>query len=102
MSNALQITKEMLLKKITPLEGFKLIQDWIKSQKDPKESSRAYSTLRLARCLLSIENQQMSDTWRDAAGHLRQIILMYHVGFLLHEDFLKHFSSIKKGIWFYH
>ncbi|MGE7588534.1 protein DpdF [Peribacillus sp. NPDC101480] len=100
MRNALQITEEMLLKKITPIEGFKLIQEWIKSQKDPKETSRAYSILRLARCLFKIENQHITDTWRDAAGHLRQIILMYHVGFLLHEDFLKQFFKLRKEFGF--
>ncbi|WP_312474711.1 protein DpdF [Neobacillus sp.] len=100
MKNAFQITSEMLLKKITPLEGYNSILELLKNKMDPKETSRTFSNLRLSRCLLSFENKDLLGTWRDAAGHLRQIILMYHEGFLLHEDYLEKFLDLKEDFGF--
>ncbi|MBO9128582.1 protein DpdF [Bacillus sp. 165] len=95
MDDALSIIKDLLLKKIEPSEAYKFINAWIKRQTDQKEIAKAFSALRLSRCLSSIEDKGDTDTWYDAAGHLRQIILMYHEGLPLHEVYAKQFTTLK-------
>lgn len=95
MDDALSTTKDLLLKKIEPSEAYKSINAWIKVQTDKKEIAKAFSALRLSRCLSSIEDNGNTDTWYDAAGHLRQIILMYHERLPLHEAYAKQFATLK-------
>lgn len=100
MSNPLSILKEILIKKVAVSEGHKLITKWMNAEKDKKEIAKGFSTLRLLRCLDAIEKNKGIDTWHDAAGHLRQVILMYRERLQLHDEYVQKFSMIKEDFAF--
>lgn len=100
MNSALSIIKDLLLKKMDPEEAHQSINKWIKLQSDKREIAKAFSALRLSRCLGSIANNTNKDTWYDAAGHLRQIILMYRERLQVHDDYIQYFAEVKEEFAF--
>lgn len=100
MSKAFHIIKDLLMKKIEPKEAYESISTLMNVQHDNRELAKTFSMLRLSRCLSSIEKNSGTDTIYDAAGHLRQIILMYHQKINLHEYYVKLFEPVKKDFGF--
>lgn len=79
MSDLIEMVQQVLLRKITPVQGKKMIQNWLNNRYGTKEFSRGSCAFRICR---SLEQKEYS----DFAGNLRQFLLTFKCGLTLSDD----------------